>query len=270
MSRYEKKDYNHVYVKLQDYMFSNNLFERSQYTSYVNGDVNGDNIEIEKPMSDSISLPASADASASLKDNFFIPDEIDKLFWCFYIIHFDFETYYLNKNSFFTIEKEFKINAITEIRKKKKLFKEKKLRLSEIEDELLNHQKITLKGLYALCLLYNKNILYAWDNKYFEIMTNPTSKTYILSQINKQDALFQVIKEDKEAKQNSEIYDQKIYFYRTNYWKIDNISKPLRGFSVYSLKELQEICNKLNIPVIEATGKKKTKKEIYQDIVKKL
>ena len=234
--------YNHVCMKLQDYMLTNKLLS---YTSLL------DKNNLKSPSKEKTS-------SSSHENNFFIPDEQDKLFWCFYVIVYGFEIYEFDKNSLFKIEKDFKIKSVEKIRKNKKLFKENKLHLSEIEDELVNHTKITLKGLKALCLLYNINILYTWNNKYFEIITNNNIKIHILCEINKQDSLLY------------ETNEEKIQFYRDNCWKIENISKPLKGFTTYSIKELLSICQKLQIPLIDISGKNKIKKQLYQDILEKI
>ena len=57
---------------------------------------------------------------------------------------------------------------------------------------------------------------------------------------------------------------------RHNYWKIDNIQKPLNAPSAYTLSELQTICSKLDITIITNMGKKKTKQDLYTDILTKI
>ena len=71
---------------------------------------------------------------------------------------------------------------------KQLLKKAMKLKLNCIENELLNEKKIGLKTLIALCLLYNKNLMYICKNKYFEIINdeyrkffpkNPPARTFV-------------------------------------------------------------------------------------------
>ena len=52
----------------------------------------------------------------------------------------------------------------------------------------------------------------------------------------------------------------------TKIWHIDNYMKPLRGISAYTIKELHDICNKINIKIVDTTGKNKTKKKLYENI----
>jgi hypothetical protein len=59
-----------------------------------------------------------------------------------------------------------------------------------------------------------------------------------------------------------------IQTYKNTYYKLDQIDKPLKGFSSYKLPELVEICNKLSLDLVNrATLKKKTKQELYESII---
>ena len=52
-----------------------------------------------------------------------------------------------------------------------------------------------------------------------------------------------------------------------NYWKVENINKPIKSISAYTLAELTNICNKLNIQIVNQNNKKKTKKELFDNIL---
>jgi len=62
---------------------------------------------------------------------------------------------------------------------------------------------------------------------------------------------------------------------KETYWKLDNLEKPLRPITTYSVHDLITICSKLEIDVdfiCETTkkNKKKTKAQLYADIMHKL
>jgi hypothetical protein len=57
---------------------------------------------------------------------------------------------------------------------------------------------------------------------------------------------------------------------RNNYWKISDPGSPVKGFSQYTLNELQDICSRLEINLSDLGGKKKSKKELYENILGKL
>lgn len=175
---------------------------------------------------------------------------IDDLFWCFFIILNGQHEYEIDCS--FKREKEFKIGSIEKLRNIKSELKALKLRLSVIEDELLNQNKLSIISLTALCLLHKINILYVWNRKYFEIINNADEKINI------------ILNEDKENKISYDTNLEKINYYRENYWCIDNISKPLKSVTGYTHKELLIIAQKLDICDMSS---KKTKKEIYEKIL---
>jgi len=172
---------------------------------------------------------------------------IDSLFWCFFIILKGEQEYEINHS--FQREKEFKIESIEKLREIKSELKAFKLRLTEIENELLYEKKITIKTLVALCLLHKTNIMYIWKRNYFEIINNPDEKMHIIMNEN-------IISEDTNS--------EKIHYYREKYLCIENINKPLKAITSYTRDELLSIVDKLEIKDISA---KKTKKEMYEKIV---
>jgi hypothetical protein len=209
----------------------------------------------------------------------------DKLFWCFYIILNGYDAYELNKCNAFAIEKQFKIQTVEKFKNIKNKLKEMKLKKTELEDELVNKPKITIKGLYAMCLIYNISITYIYDRKYIELDcggeldtdtgtdtgTEASMKRGIIVQNEKkEDALRISDKNDAAAEAADAEYLAKI---RAEYWLISNIQKPLKAPSAYTTKELQEICEKLEIKttsIINEKVKPSTKKTLYEAILQRL
>ena len=229
--------YNHVVQNLQDYMF---------YTT------NKCLMSIDKK---EINKLKETKQNKKPSDNFFIPTQKDSLFWCFYIFWKGFEEYEFISTDSFSIEKKIKIACIEQLRFNKSLIKSAKLKRTAIEDELLNLSEISLGGLHALCLLHKINILYVWDRKYFEITVDPTLKTHIIICSNHEIGI-------PQSENTAE-------YYKETYWKIDDVNKPLKSLSFYKHKDLQDICNKLKIELIK-DSKKKTKKELYEEILHQL
>ena len=177
----------------------------------------------------------------------------DKLFWCFYIIlngehEFDMDHSYKR-------EKEFKIESIEKLRKIKSQLKAIKLRLNEIEDELLNQKKISIKSLIALSILYKINIFYIWDRKFFEIINDSEKENNV------------IITDGLDTKILPDINQSKLDYYKNNYWSIENVEKQLKAMTSYSKEELFVIINKLEIKDITL---KNTKKQMYEKILEKL
>ena len=178
-------------------------------------------------------------------------NNIDQLFWIIYKIVEGEEKYEFNCN--FRTEKEFKIKCIEDLRLIKTKLKTFKLRLNEIEDQLLNHKKIGLEAFFALSLLFSLNIFYIWSNKYFEFNCSETSDIYIINNCNNNITI-----EDNS---------NKIEFYRENLFYVENLNKPLKSITSYSKDDLLNIAKKLKIDNIAT---KITKKDIYEKILTKM
>lgn len=185
----------------------------------------------------------------------FTPRSYDTLFWCFYIILEGREAYYMTGNHKFQIEKNKKIIFIEKIRENKDLMKANKLKINDIENDLLNNRCITHKTFLALCILYNINIIMIFDNYYYEHLPVPSKPPYIIRKCNNKYGL---------DFQNNDVANE-----LTNYWKFDNINKPLRGISSFKITELLKIYNKL-YPDATSSPKKHTKRILYNLITLKI
>jgi len=188
---------------------------------------------------------------ANINDIFF-PKQRDQLFWCFYIILNDKVMYEMVPN-FFITEKETKYKWIEEFRGKKEIFKPIKVSRNAVEDELANAKAITMASIKALCHLKDKNIFYVDDKKYYEIIVNDENPVYLIEKIEGKFGLKEQISKDK------------IDFYRTNYWKLENLDKPLKAVSSYKSDELKDICKRLHIE-----SHSLTKPQMYEKILSKL
>ena len=189
--------------------------------------------------------------------------EKDTLFWCYYIIKYGYDDYEMvNQN--FSVEKNLKIECINKIREDKELLKKYKLKRSEIESELLNDEQISLKGFLAICIYNNINFLLIDNRKYYELIVN--------SEIGEDKPSCNIIKCERgkytvDITDEVDVIENKLTNYRNSYYKIDNLTKPIKAFSTYSLPDLLEICESLKISVTTPDGKKMKKKELYTEIL---
>ena len=241
-----KDNYEHIFKNLKEYMFFPENIEK--YTNFntvkVVNNKNFKNIE-------------NIENKKVKEEDIFIPKEKDKLYWCIYVIIFGRENYELINNKFFEIEKKHKIETVEKIRENKDKLKQEKLRKTEIEDELVNNDIISLKGLHALALINKLSIIYVSNNYYYKFLYND-DKPYIIINNNKSIGL----KINYTEKFLTNIL--------TNYWEIENYNKPLKAFSSYSIKELTDICTRLKINILDNNGKKKIKKTLYENILMNL
>jgi len=120
-----------------------------------------------------------------------------------------------------------------------------------------------VKTFLILCILEELSVLYIRKQTYYnlnfissESESDSTKQHVILCHsLHKYTYELEKTKEDIEA-------------YKSGFYELDHIDKPVKAFSSYKLPELVEICNKLSIEIINgATLKKKTKQELYEAIL---
>ena len=186
-----------------------------------------------------------------LCEPFFFPSQKDSLFWCFYIIKNDFVRYEM-ENITFIKEKNEKIQLITSIRNEISLLKQHKItQIEDVEDDLANKEKIQLFTFVALCIVSKISIIIINNRTCFELKMNDTDITHVIHK-----------KDYSRYGIELNLTNEKIQDYRTNYFKIHNIFKPLLSIASYKVGELNEFISQLQIQLPVAT-KKATKPELY-------
>ena len=197
------------------------------------------------------------------EENILIPHLKDNLFWCYYILCKGISLYeMIHKDGFKESTKE-KIELIEEIRLKKHILKKNKWKKNNVEDDLINNQYISLTTFFCICTIKNKNILYIDGNKFFTLIENLEYSDNLNIIIKKENNYGIFMGTDEEKKTKIEIC-------KNNYWQIFNLSKPIRAISAYKLKDLQNICKKLNINIYNENKMPKKKSILYQEIKEQL
>jgi hypothetical protein len=196
-----------------------------------------------------------------INDIFFYPDNHfnDSLFWCYHIFTNGFKDYEYSKTNSYMVEKTHKISLLETLKKHKIILKENKIKLTILENELIQQEKIGLYSFNALLLINKINIVFVDNMIYYENLSYGENKICFIKK-----------KKDKYGiwleNTNPSIFDLK-----KNLIVIDEINKPLKAISNYKISELREISNKLKIPTKNPeTAKKYTKKELYMFLKEKL
>jgi|TARA_B100001250_G_C19813990_1_gene797269 hypothetical protein len=190
----------------------------------------------------------------------FYPKQSDSLFWCFYIVVHGHEAYELSRGDAFKVEKEFKIASVEKLREKADQLKAFKLKRNAVENELVNEQRIGLDGLRALCIAYGVSIVYVVGRTYYDFQHGDEKSSVIVKNVEKNwNGLRH--EEDTDSFRAEVIAD---------YFLIENVSKPLKAVTTYSVAQLQETCRRLTVPILDPTGKKLGKKSMYEAILTKL
>jgi hypothetical protein len=272
------KQYN-VVECLQDYMFTSaNLarYNKDVYVStcsnkkiqtnedaFINNYSNTHGKVIRTPV---IRTPVIR--TPAINTNIYKPMKKDSLFWCFFILKYGFSKYEMEIGSqHFLVEKTEKYANIDLLRTKqnKDLLKINKIKpLSDLEDDLANKERISIKTFFALCVIEKMNILLVDNRKIYQSINNDSP---IINVIHRNSKTY-------EHHIELNVSNETISEFREKYYNVSGFDKALKSMAAYKVDELHDICKQLNINILEnvkdtvnAKPKKLTKKDIYELIV---
>jgi hypothetical protein len=211
--------------------------------------------------------------------NFYFPYVSDSLFWCFYIMKNGIQSYEMLDNINIVVEKNIKIKYIESIRKNKQTIKSYKLAsLTNIENSLLNEEKIDMPTFISLCILEKLSFLYVYKNMYYEL--NLDDEKFKEGGGGKEgggkegeEGIYYdgiIFKSNTTYNYGVDISPENSYILncKKNFHKIENISKPIKSLSSYTVDALITMCNTFNLKTIDdLTKKKKLKKDLYEMLV---
>jgi hypothetical protein len=198
------------------------------------------------------------------EETIYKPKQKDSLFWCFYILKHGYSNYEMEiNNQYFTIEKREKFNYIEMLRKNKDLLKIHKIKpFTELEDDLANKDKISVKTFFALCILENINVLLVDKRKIFELTCTDIDNKHPVHVVHRN-------RKNYEHYIELNVTDNVLKNYRETYYKSSTLDASIKSIGSYKCDELIELCKKLDINIsVKQEGKKKlTKKDIYEILV---
>jgi hypothetical protein len=268
---------------LQDYMFtSKNLIRFTKHiikpmdTKLEQVSIKNKQLVHLKQQVQPISSTSNSSNSSNRNDNKTIykkaetinqykPKQKDSLFWCFYILKNGYSNYEMEiNNQYFVIEKQEKFKYIDIMRRSKELLKLHKIKpYTEIEDDLANKDKISVKTFFALCIVEKINILLVDKRKVYENICIDIDDTHPIHVINRNS---QTYEHYIELNTTPEILQK----YRETYFKMSSFESGLKSIGSYKVDELMDLCKKMDINLEKSSKdvkKKMTKKDIYELLV---
>lgn len=194
------------------------------------------------------------------KYNNFIREK-DKLFWMLYIFQNGYENYTMLGKNTYSFEMKEKTNFVKQIKKNKKELKQFKIKISDLEADLLYSKAININTFFVLLILSNINFIYYTKNLLFQWKMSKNENTFILNHDKKNNIYYD---EDKA------LVDEYFNNLKKTRLLIDNLNKPIKGLSAYKVMEIKELCNNLQINIMKNAKKTFSKKELYEKIVQKI
>jgi len=196
------------------------------------------------------------------KETMYKPKQRDSLFWCFYILKKGFFNYEMEIiNQYFVVEKNEKFKYIELLRKNKDILKIHKIKpFTELEDDLANKDKISIKTFFALCIFENINILLVNNRKIYELLCTDVDEKHPVNIVHRNNKTY-------EHSIELDVTNEIIQKYRDTYYNMSNFEGTLKSISSYKLDELIELCTKLNINIEQKDNQKMKKIDIYNLLV---
>jgi hypothetical protein len=254
--------YHDLFNELNDYILDEKNMQKSLQMRIVN---NNNNIEIKK---NNIETPKNNNAETKIisnaKNDFFIPNQQDTLFWCFFIIKNGDIAYEILNNKNSLVSKQMKIDLVSTIRQNKEIVKIYKFdTISNIESNLANDNNLNIKTFLTLCAIHNINIIFVSKKTYFELLMNDSNSIYIIRELSSNSNYYY-----KYGFEKTNIENDILTKIKDSLYKIDKIDKPIKSITYYKVEDLVNICNKLAIETSnKETGKQKSKKDLYELII---
>jgi len=190
------------------------------------------------------------------------PMHQDMLFWCFYVMQNGLFKYEQIANRY-TTEQDTKRDQVLLLRKHIKELKQAtgiKITASTIENEIATTHHITPHAFQVLAHLNSLNavIVNPHNRVYAEFISDAVSDkpTYIIKRMD----------EKMRRVCMTTATEQQLTSLRETHYRIENLHKPIKSISSYTVADLTEMCHKLKIQL----KPKMKKQEIYDAISKQL
>jgi len=191
--------------------------------------------------------------------DFFIKEK-DKLFWMLYFFEFDYNSYVMLGKNTYSFEMKEKTKLIKNIKERKKELKHFKIKITDIEADLLYNKQMKVSTFFILLILKNINFLYYTENLIYQ-WNSGNDKTFIL----KHNTIDNIYTNEDKA-----LTDEYFELLQESRLLVDNLKKPIKGLSYYKVNDLKEICEKLKINIMKNAKKSFSKKELYEKIIQKI
>jgi hypothetical protein len=180
----------------------------------------------------------------------------DPLFWCLYVMmHGAFK--YEQLPNRFTAEQDGKRDEIMMLRDRAKQLKQStglKFSASTIEGDIMS-QRISLHAFQVLVHLNDLNAVFVnpHNRVYAEFISDAIKPVHVIERTNKQMTMTQATEAQVTA-------------IRATHYRIENLQKPMKAASAYTVAELTEVCHTLKIHM----NHKMKKQELYDVVAKQL
>ena len=182
----------------------------------------------------------------------------DPLFWCLYVMMNSTFKYEQLANRF-TAEKDGKRDQIMMLRDQGKALKQTtgiKFTASTMEGDIMS-QRMSLHAFQVLVRLHSLNAVFVnpQNRVYAEFISDAVSNkpVYLIKRVDTRLCMTQAT-------------DHELSSLRATHYHIENVQKPMKAVSAYTVAELSEMCHRLKLQMAPKTKKQ----EMYDAILKSM
>ena len=127
---------------------------------------------------------------------------------------------------------------------------------TELENDLANKDKISIKTFFALCILENINVLLIDKRKIYEVLCVDIDNNHPVNIVHRNS-----ITSEHNIELN--VTDDVVNNYKNTYYKMNSFDSSLKAMNSYKLEELLDLCKKLDIntEIMKSNEKKKKTKK---------
>jgi len=250
---------NHCLLKVNDIRFT-------KYTPVAKKTIMGDSLAADISP-DICSLPETSTADTTA-DTPFVPERLDTLYWCIYTAMYGLDAYNDSKRKEFAVEKNDKFAYMDKIQSSggdfTSMMKARSIQPQHVMDVLMNKRRIDIPTCVAISMLCGIDLWIETERVFVRHVSGGTDVTNHTIVIRRNDSIgkYELLSDGWDESTISK-YTHGI---ESTKFEIVDIDKPLKGFSSYSLPDLQLMAEKVGVDPVDATGKRKLKKTLYMEI----
>ena len=241
-----RSDYKHIFDELREHMFSSENINR--WTRNLTDDQ-----VIAKPVR-KIKKKTSTQPKKRDETDIWRARSRDKLLWTFYVICNGRGEFDKQRDRMFKMETDFKYGSVERVRANLTALKAAKVKVQELEAEIVSAKTMSLETMRALSIAYKKSIIFKHDCVYHDM---PYGDEYFLIEKNGDDVALHL---GDVSEKVSNIKQECFY--------VDPFKK-IKGISAYTVKDLREIAGKLSIS-LTTDDKPLNKQQLYANIITKI
>ena len=244
-----RKNHDNIFDSVRETMFTNDNMNR--WTRFLHDHPNTKIVKSKKKFPKKTVIPKE---EVLLAADTWIPRTRDKLLWTMYVICNGRGEFDKNRDKLFKAETDFKYGSVEKVRTKLSQLKAEKIKVQELEAEIVSAKNMSIDTLRALAIVYEKSIIFKNDCIYYDMPYG--DKYYIIEKVEHNITLHlgDVNTEVEKIKQNNFYIDP---------------HKKIKGISSYTAKDLRDIANKLLIETSQ-DGKQLNKQQLYANIITKV